>query len=303
MKKTIMFIILFMLLVNGIFTASSKGSENKKNTSRLVVEDWFGFYHHGQGTPYILNKNINIFMNDLQIGYNLLKDREKFFGPFFRNRITYEPKKDLPWFNIVENAIGLKWRPGSFQLGVEIASLRYLGSAQFENIGGNGWDLLEKDQSEYTAFRAFASFWDDWNKKDFFYGEHWAQIYYHGPGTKDINKNNIIGMGNTEVGLNFLRAMKKNNQFNLRFQIIALGNAAYDTKRFPWNNFYEGGFGLQTRYKGFRLGICHIWGDFHGNAQFENIGGKGWDVAIEERGPYKTWRVYLTLWLSLKRDR
>jgi len=263
-------------------------------------------------------------MNDFNIGINLLKHREKFLGPFYRNRITYEPQRNLPWFNIVENTLGLKWRPGFFQAGVEIAHIRYLPSAKFKNVGGQGWDFVTEDTSHYTAFRAFLSFWDDWRSDKWFQGEEWGQVYYHGPGTDKqpnyIDYNNVIFYTNWEMDLNLLRFYNdEKSQAELRYytkedleayenrrplsmvQFFGKFNGAYDTKRYPWNNYYEFGLGLQLKVSSFRIGLEHIWGNFHQNAKFQNIGGFGWDMNPER--PYQTWRVFANLWFSYRRDR
>lgn len=311
MKKIVLIGFCFLMVAQLSLSQSQvqdkteRETENGKMslTSRFLIENWTGVYYHGSGTPYPMNRRITIFMNDMQVGFNLLKSREKFFGPFFRNRITYEPKKYIPWFNIVENTIGLKVRPGIWQVGVEIASLKYLPKAQFENIGGMDWDLIEKDRSEYTALRIFGSLWDGWSlgKKKIFSGEEWVQIYYHGPGTKDINKNNVIAAANAEANIDIVRFDKRYETYKGKLQLVAMGAGAIDTKRFPWNNFYEGMLGLQVRYSSFKFGVVHVWGNFHDNAKFNNIGGKGWDMNPER--PYRTWRVFVNLWLSYSRDR
>ncbi len=316
MKKMISVFCVFLAMAIGqqLFSQTNINSEEeikkeKTLTSRLVIENWTGTYYHGRGTPYPANRKIGIGTNDFNLGLNLFRHREKFLGPFFRNRITYEPQKGLPWFNIIENTFGIRWRPGFFQAGIEIAHIRYLSSARFKNVGDQGWDFITEGTKHYTALRAFASFWDDWRIGDWFQGEEWGQIYYHGPGTDKqpnyIDHNNVIFSTTVEADLNLIRFAKEEAKAGERpksmIQLFAKFNGTYDTKRYPWNNYYEGGLGVQLRYSSLRIGIEHIWGDFHNHAQFQNIGGLGWDMNPER--PYSTWRLFANLWLSYKRDR
>ncbi|MBU4284923.1 hypothetical protein KKF60_02995 [Patescibacteria group bacterium] len=313
MKRMILIVFCFfvvtLFLSQPLFSQEKKDEAKDKKVSQWLIENWTGIYYHGKGTPYMANKEIVVAMNDLNVGFNLFMDKEKFLGPFYRNRVTYEPKRGLPWFNIVENAFGVRWRPGFFQFGIEIANVRYLPSARFTNVGDQGWDFITEDANEYTAFRAFGSFWDDWRVGDWLQGEEWGQIYYHGRGTDKqpnyIDYNNVIFYTTAEVDLNLIRFAKEKAEAGERsksmIQVIGKINGAYDTKQYPWNNYYEGGLGLQFRYSSFRIGVEHIWGNFHKNAQFHNIGGYGWDMNPER--PYRTWRIFANLWLSYQRDR